>query len=204
MSNRVVVIASGETERRSLPHLLAHLGAEGISLVEVRRPNGNRNLDVEMAEKLIKASWYALPESARPDKFVVLVDADGKDPDQILRPFRDNLAGRLGSKITASLQFAVAQWHLEAWYFADVKGIREYLGGRDPGNIDPSQPDNIQNPKLHLQNLLADRVYTAVISEEIARTLNVQTISNHSPSFREFVGAVRNGRRVHDAQEQAF
>lgn len=36
MGEDVVVIASGETERRSLPRLLAHLATEGIYVIEAR------------------------------------------------------------------------------------------------------------------------------------------------------------------------
>ena len=82
--------------------------------------------------------------------------------------------------------------HPEAWYFADVTGLGGYLG-RDPGDVDTSKPDEINNPKQHLKNLLGDRMYTAVISEEIARLLNAQTIAGRSPSFHGFVQAVRNG-----------
>jgi len=192
MTKRVVVIASGETERRSLPHLLAHLVAEDILVIEVRRPDGNKALSVEMAEKLVKAAWWAPPENVVPDKFVILLDVDGKDPREVLRPFCEELPSRVGPKVTASFQFAYAQWHLEAWYFADVARLRTYLG-RDPGGVDTSKPDEIQNPKLHLKNLLGDRMYTAVISEEIARVLNVQTIIDRSPSFQGFLEAVRDG-----------
>ncbi len=191
MSKRVVIIASGETERRALPHFVGHLLAEGISVVEVRCPNRNKALTVEMAERLIKAVWFAPPENTPPDKFVVLVDVDGKDPDHVLQPFRKGLRKRLGPGITASIQFAYAQWHLESWYFADSDGLRTYLE-RDLGHIDASQPDRIENPKQHLKNLLANRVYTAIVAEEIAGTLNVQAI-RRSDSFRGFLAAVRNG-----------
>jgi hypothetical protein len=71
MGKDVVVIASGETERQSLPHLVAHLEAEGITLLEVRIPRGGKALNVELAEKLVKASWFERI-AAPPDKFVVL------------------------------------------------------------------------------------------------------------------------------------
>ena len=64
MSKQVVVIASGETERRSLPHLAAHLHAEDIFVVEVRRPDRSKALSVEMVEKLVKAAWWALALNA--------------------------------------------------------------------------------------------------------------------------------------------
>jgi hypothetical protein len=190
MGKEVVVIASGEMERRSLPHLVAHLEAEDIALIEVRVPPGGKALNVEMAEKLLKASWFERI-AAPPDKFVVLVDTDGKNRDEVLRPFREQLTNRI-TKIGAQLQFACAQWHLEAWYFADISGLRGYLE-RAPGEVDVSKPDEIQNPKLHLKHLLGERAYTAVISEEIAKKLNPHTIGERSPSFQAFLEAVRNG-----------
>lgn len=190
-SKHVIVLASGETERRALPHLVAHLQQDNIFVDEVRRPDRNKALTVEMAEKLVKASWYARPTETT-DKFVILLDTDGKDPDEVLRHFRDDLPRRLRPHVTADLQFAYAQWHLEAWYFADASSLRSYLG-RDLGSIDPSEPDEIQNPKLHLQNLLGDRAYTAIVSEEIASSLNAETISQRSASFRTLLRAVKNG-----------
>ena len=73
MSKRVIVVASGETERRSLPHLLADLETEDIVIDSVRIPPGGRALNVEMAEKLVKSAWYENIVSP-PDKFVILVD----------------------------------------------------------------------------------------------------------------------------------
>jgi len=191
MSKNVVVIASGETERRSLPHLLAHLQTEDIFLVDVRIPPGNKALSVNMAERLIKALWFERINNP-PDKFVLLVDTDGKSPEDVLSPFREQLPQRLGANINPQILFASAQWHLEAWYFADVEGLRSYLE-RAQGSVDASKPDEIPNPKLHLKHLLGDRVYTAVISEEIAKKLNARTIAQRSPSFHEFLDAVRNG-----------
>lgn len=193
MGKNVVVIASGETERRTIPHLVEHLRQEEVTVVDVRRPDGNKTLTVDMAEKLIKVAWYAPTDNITPDKFVILIDTDGKDPVELLRPFQEQLPGRLQPTINAAFQFAYAQWHLEAWYFADGSGLRRCLGGRDLGNVDSSQPDQIENPKLHLKHLLGDRAYTAVVSEEIGRQLDVHTINSRSPSFRGFLDAVRNG-----------
>ncbi len=192
MARHVVVIASGETERRALPHLVAYLRDEGVTVQSIRVPPRNMGLRVQMAERLIKAAWY---ESVCefPDKFVILVDLDGKSPEEVLRPFQEQLSSRLGNEIKATVQFAYARRHLEAWYFADSTRLRCYLG-RALGHVDYSRPDEIQNPKLHLKNLLGDRrLYTARVSEEIAIKLDAQTIAQRSPSFSVFVDAVRNG-----------
>ena len=191
MTKRVVVIASGETERLALPHLLSHLEDDGISVVVVLRPGRNRALDIREAERLLKSAWYD-PTAERPDKFVVLVDTDGKSPDDALGLFRERLPGRVGDEIGAKVLYAYAQWHLEAWYFADSANLRGFLGGA-VGAVDTSKPDEIQNPKLHLKNLIGARTYTARVSEEIAGALDPLTIAQRSPSFRGFLEAVANG-----------
>ena len=190
MTKHVVVVASGETERRALPHLVVHLREQGVVVDEVRIPPGNRALDVRMAENLIKAIWFENAESP-PDKFVVLMDVDRGTPEEILGPFREYLPRRLEG-IDASIQFAVARWHLEAWYFGDAMRLRGYLG-RDLGSTDVTRPDEIQNPKLHLKHLLGHRIYTARIAEDIARRLDASTVAEKSPSFKGFVDAVMSG-----------
>lgn len=192
MDKRVIVIASGETERRALPHLLRHLADMGIGVSEVRTPRRHRALDAAMADKLIKAAWYA-NAAAPPDKFVVLLDADGKVPDDVIGPFEKQIPDRLSGDITPPVLITYAQQHLEAWFFADAANLRSWLGGRALGSVDASRPDEIQNPKRHLRNLLGNRVYTARVAEEIACTLDAQIMVQRSPSFRGFVEAIVNG-----------
>lgn len=190
MTKHVVVIASGETERRSLPHLLAHMRSQDIN-VAIRIPPRNRSLTVAVVHSLIQSSLYDI-DGYPPDKYVILVDADGGIPDDILVPLRTDLSNRLGSGFGPSVQYAYAQWHLEAWYFADAANLRGYIR-RALGSVDTSQPDQIQNPKLHLKHLLSDEFYTAQISEQIARALDARTIAQRSPSFNGFLEAVKNG-----------
>ena len=167
MAKHVIVVASGETERRALPHLVRHLQDGGVTVDAVRVPPRNRALNAQMAERLIKAAWYE-NLGTPPDKFVLLMDVDRAGPDEVLGPIRDQLSGRM-NEIGADVLCAYAQQHLEAWYFADAENLGNYLG-RDTGQVDTSEPDEIGNPKLHLRNLLGERMYTARISEEIAMT----------------------------------
>ena len=157
---------------------------------EVRIPPRGGALSVKMAAKLIEAAWYERLGVCSLDKFVVLLDVDGKPPDRVLEPFRV-LPELLSVEIEAAVRCAYAQWHLEAWYFADAANLRGYLG-RALGEVDASKPDEIQNPKLHLKHLLGG-VYPACVSEEIARELDAPAIVERSPSFKGFVDAVTNG-----------
>ena len=119
------------------------------------------------------------------------MDVDGKRPDRVLEPFR-TLSERLGDDLGATVLCAYAQWHLEAWYFADATNLRGYLG-RALGNVDASKPDEIQNPKLRLKHLLDGRVYTSWVSKEIASRLDASIIVERSPSFKSFLDVVMNG-----------
>lgn len=189
MSKHVFVVASGETERRALPFLVRNLLGSDVD-VSIGIPPRNRKITPSTAEKLIKSRIYG---GTPPDKVVILIDVDGRDPNQELRPFREEIPNRLSQEISITILYTYAQWHLEAWFFGDAEQLRSYLGGRALGHVDTSLPDQIMNPKHHLRNLLVNRTYTAIVSEEIAKCLRPETIATRSPSFREFLDAIQNG-----------
>ena len=194
MSKQVVVIASGETEHRAIPHLVAHLQAEDIVVVAVRIPARGKALNVEMAEKLVKAAWFER-SATPPAKFVILVDTDGKTEDLVQGPFREQLAARIGANINPQLQYAWRTVASRGPGFSPIAQDSEDTSS-ETGHVDSSKPDEIRNPKLHLEHLLGVRAYTAVISEEIAKRLNAETIGQRSPSFQGFLEAVRNGHFI--------
>jgi hypothetical protein len=192
VAKRVIIIASGETERRALPHLLRHLSAEGISIDgPIRTPPRHGKITGESAWRLIASAWWEKQATTPPDKFVILLDADGKDPEGVIEQLRQELLRTGISQIPVPVLVAAAQWHLEAWFFADASALRAYLG-KSLGSVDASRPDSILNPKLCLKNLL-EETYTSRISEEIAQKLSVAEVRSRSPSFAHFEQAVRNG-----------
>ena len=197
VTKKVIVLASGETERRALPLLLSHLQSRGVSVEDVRIPPRNKALNVTMAEKLIKAAWYYPDSGVPPDKFVVLLDVDGKPPEEVLNPF-EPLPQRLSGQIGATILCAYAQWHLEAWYFADAVNLRNYLN-QSLGKVGTTKPDEIFNPKHHLKNLLPNELYTARVSAKIASQLDASVIESRSPSFKGFLDKLMNGPGHEDA-----
>ena len=193
MGKKVVVIVSGETDRRSIPCLCRDFFEPSF---EVRRPPGNAALTPERAKNLIKAAWYEMcGRGNAPDKFVVLVDADNHEPLEAARPFGE-MAAQLAD-VTAPKLVATAVRHLEAWFFGHSEKLREFLG-RDLGSIDASQPDAIDNPKLHLTHLLksGSRVYTASVAEQIANQLDPDVIEGRSGSFAGFLRKLENGPAI--------
>ena len=118
MADHVVVIASGETERRSLPHLVAHLQKQGTAVDDVRIPPRNKALDVDVAEKIIRSIWYEnLGEE--PDKIVLLVDVDRRSPDQVVSHLREELGRRLPNEI----EFARSSPSFEGLLEAFLNGV---------------------------------------------------------------------------------
>jgi hypothetical protein len=192
VGKKVVVIVSGETDRRSVP-LLCRQFSRQAEWFEVRKPPGNAALTPEQAKKLIKAAWYELSGRGNaPDKFVVLVDANNYDPPEAARSFEEMTAHLVDVSVPRLVATAVR--HLEAWFFGHSEMLREFLG-RDLGNIDASRPDAIDNPKLHLTNLLksGSRVYTAPVAEQIATRLDPSVIEGRSASFAGFLRKLENG-----------
>jgi len=194
LAKRVVVVVGGETDRRSVPYL-SRAFVQEATLFDVRKPPGNAALTPLQTEKLVKAAWYELSgRGSPPEKFVVLVDTNGKDPSQVTKPFEDLVASL--ADIPVPKLIATATRHLEAWFFGHGEALREFLG-RDLGSVDSSRPDEMDNPKLHLMNLLQSisRVYTAPVAEQIAACLDQATIEGRSQSFARFVAKLKNGSR---------
>ena len=102
MTKRVIIIASGETERRALPYLVSHLTGEGVSVDQVLIPPRNRAMNVENVESLIWTEWYS-NVAETPDKFVVLVDTDRDNPQEVMGMLSSRLPLRMGDEIAASL-----------------------------------------------------------------------------------------------------
>lgn len=185
----MLVVASGETERRSLPILTALLLAEGVDSIEVRVvPHGK--VVPKLAEQVVRAAWYERIHVARLDKAVVLTDCDARswaDATAALAEVRARLRD-----LPLSVAVSAANWHLEAWFFADSAALRAHLG-RALGSVDASTPDAIVNPKLHLRNILSPRAYTAAVAELIARSVDPAAVRASSPSFGQFCDSVLNG-----------
>ncbi len=190
MPKRVVIVASGATERAALPNLLGFLASEDIEVRDVRTPPRHRGLTVDVARAVVRAAWFELRHHEPPQKFVILVDADGGSGQQAISRL-DGLEEKLAD-LPVPVKRAAAKWHLEAWFFADEQGLRRFLG-TGLGSVNSTAPDSIENPKHHLKNLLAPRLYTSRIAGEMSAMISGLTVRARSPSFQSFVEAIRNG-----------
>ena len=127
MAKKIVVIVTGETDRRSIPRVCRD-AFEQAEWFEVRKPPGNAALTPEQAKKLIKAAWYEMCGRGRaPDKFVMLIDANNHEPLEAARPFEE-MAAHLAD-VTAPKLVTAAVRHLEAWFLAIRRSFGSFWGG---------------------------------------------------------------------------
>jgi len=193
MGSNIVVLATGRTELAAIPELTRDFRTAESACVHVRIPPGGGALIPSAIEKLAKSAYWDLKGRGNPpDKFVVLVDADGRPEETRVLPFKESCDRLLD--IPAPFLVTTAQWHLEAWFFAHAEALRKFLN-RDLGSVDTSQPDQIPNPKLHLKHLL-DSPYTSRIAGEIAAAVSPQIVAQRSVSFSQFVRCLENGAQT--------
>ncbi|MGH7814946.1 MAG: DUF4276 family protein [Candidatus Binataceae bacterium] len=190
MGKNIVVIASGLTEKEAIRPLTREFCSTEGAAIEVRIPRGGNALMPSVIEKLARAAWWEMKlKNCPPDKFVVLVDADGRSESEREAPLK--AACESLKDLPVTFLVTSAQWHLEAWFFGDPEALRSFLH-RDLGAIDPTRPDEITNPKLHLKHLLG-APYTARIAGEIAAFVKPISIATRSPSFHKFLNCLKNG-----------
>jgi hypothetical protein len=155
-------------------------------------PNGR--VTGKVAEQLIRSVYW---DDSRPNKIVVLVDADAKSRSDVENDLRQDLIPRVKDLTGMGLTVLVtsAKWHLESWFLADKSAIEAYLG-RSLGSIVTEDPDAVQNPKRHLINLLesqGSRAYTSFVAGEMAESVSPDVLRRRSASFRDLERACLNG-----------
>ncbi len=187
MGKQVLVVASGRTELAAVRHLLRST-RELIESLDIRTVLHGR-VTIDQATKIVRGAWFERLYVTPLDKAVVLTDCDGASWNESVERLAE-IRLRL-QDLPLPILIAAANWHLEAWFFADADGLRSALG-RSLGGVNTSSPDDIQNPKLHLRNILA-KPYTSRVAGEIARKIRPEIARTRSPSFQHFETSVLNG-----------
>lgn len=125
------------------------------------------------------------------DKALVVRDADGKDPNELLARMKDNIAGR---KYLFEVKFVIIVQALETWLLADEEAISRVTRPRSGRTVSGVNEDleTIIRPKDRLEQMLSEArvAYTDKVAKEIARESDVSRIEYRCPKFGEFRQAV--------------
>jgi len=125
------------------------------------------------------------------DKALVIMDANGKDADQLIERAQERITNR---KYPFPVKIVVIIRELESWLLADETAISsvtvEYSGRTAPRVNEP--PEEIVAPKERLTGLLsgAGVYYTAEVARRIAAAVDIERLSYRCPGFTRFREAV--------------
>lgn len=117
------------------------------------------------------------------DKALVIRDASGRDPNELLEKMRSRIAGR---NYTFDVKFIIIVQELETWLLADEDAVSR-VTGKTISRVNEDLQSIIQ-PKEKLKKILSDgRVaYTAEVAKEIARESDLTKIEYRCLSFKKF------------------
>jgi hypothetical protein len=186
--NTYGMVLEGKYDDSALLQLLKKLFSTEIKIIT--RIAGNKSTLIAKLPAYL-ASFRLEGRTTHVDKAFAILDADGKDPEELKTKMRRKCEGR---NYSFDVKFIVIVQELEAWLLADEEGISRVTVSRSGKHVARVNEDleSIFRPKEKLSNLLigADVPYTDVVAGEIARESNLDMIGYRCPSFREFRQAV--------------
>ena len=118
-------------------------------------------------------------------KYIVCCDVDGGNPiakhQQVLKKVVSS------ARLQTRCCIVIPVQELEAWLLADIPAVSKVCTGWRPKHID--HPEQITSPKEHLEKLSRDskrrrRYNHAIHNEQLAKYINLKTVSKKCPSFR--------------------
>lgn len=123
------------------------------------------------------------------DKALVIRDANGGDPGELVSRMRDKIANR---DYPFPVKCVVIVRELETWLLADDRAISQ-VAGRTVPPVNGS-PEDIPAPKERLTRLLAQaRVpYTSEVARSIAAAVDIDRLRYRCSRFGRFEEAVRD------------
>lgn len=177
----IAILAENESDVCVLEHVIrTRLNISGSRLFS-RGYDGSGNL-MRSAPRDIR-NWERLGVR----RFVVCLDADGPDPEQVAAAGRTRIIGT--GRITYEAFFVVPVQAIEAWLIADELAINAVLPSFRFGGHD--RPESIDKPKKWLvrQSRRANGkpLYSNAFNRAIAHHLRCEVVASKCPSFRRFL-----------------
>ena len=177
------LIIEGQYDEMALKELIPKCAPTNAEVIA--RPCGNK---VQLMRRFpgFLEEFRHIKNGSHVDKALVVRDADGKDPLELIDRMKSKIAGRT---YLFPVQLLVIVEELEAWLLADDASLSA-ITGRPARRI--SDPEKLQDPKQQLKGLLSDAKisYTSEIARRIAVNATADTLASRCPSFQSFRQAV--------------
>ena len=176
------LVVEGEYDKAALTELIRKCIA-GHTEVEVRLCSGSiMSKFPGMLEEFRRAK-----QGTHVDKALVIRDANGKDPGEIIL----RMEGKIGNRhYPFPVKFVAIVRELETWLLADdqaISQVTQRYSGRRVAAINETLEDIIA-PKERLKSLLAkaDVSYTDEVARKIAAAVDIEKLAYRCPGFRRF------------------
>jgi hypothetical protein len=123
-----------------------------------------------------------LNRSHRLEKALVISDADGRDPESVVRSLRIEHRKTYRFKV---IPLVIVE-ELEAWLISDPEALKQVLRVDKEFHSPEKRPD----PKAELKKLC---IYTPEIARKLAEVIDLKVLAKSCPRFSKFRNAVIGG-----------
>ena len=173
---------------QALEEIIKNILQQEIEIIS--RPCGGKTQLMNKFRGHLESFRY-LGHASKLEKALVIRDADGKNPEDLLQRLRNSLQGRI---YPFELKFIIVVQNLETWLLADeeaLSGLAQRRSGRPVSRVKEAL-ESIVYPKEKLKTILSGVGvrYTSEVARKIAKESNTNVLENRCPSFREFRQAV--------------
>lgn len=123
------------------------------------------------------------------DKAVVIRDANGKDPNELMLTMQGRISNR---QYPFPVKCVVIVRELETWLLADDRAISQVTQEYASRTVSPINEhlEDILEPKERLKKLLAGVAYTDEVARKIAAAVDIERLKYRCPGFGSFQEAV--------------
>lgn len=182
------VVVGGEYDEAALTEIIKKCFAREIKII-TRKCGGNGRL-MKLFPDYLKSFHYE-KEGSYVDKALVIRDAHGKDPGELMEKMESKITNR---NYPFRVKLIIIVQELEAWLLADEEAISKVTRSRSGKFVARiNEPlESIKEPKEVLRKILSEvKVpYTDAVAREIAKESDLDKIEYRCPRFKEFRQAV--------------
>ena len=181
----------GQSDRAVIPLLIRKLGYQGaIHPVLIEQDEAYR------PEAILKHLDSLLQRQPRVSKIIICVDSECTDVEESRRQGTETEAKLREKGPRVPIRYVVVDHCLEGWLLHDQDAIRSVLGTHSGLSL-PGNPENECRLADLMRKLFATHRSTKPFKKtkddkKIAAKLDIQVLQSSSPTFREFVAALRD------------
>ncbi len=191
---RIGIIVDGESEFKSLPHVLSVLGdASGNTIL---KPVLAKLTPTAPLPVIARACATGLRQLEGRSAEIILVLMDREDRSECTPELAGSLGRELCQKVTGvAIEVVVKDRMYENWLIADCEALacqpgRFKVTSADRGRVSPDKADHVDALAIIKRSCRGASYHKVLDSERVLKRADPLTIASNSRSFRRFLRCV--------------